>query len=76
MSRRKRQDPTIRWNIVIPTQLAAEIELLLIDPFLMAQRMGAKSELVVQLLQRWLADQRERQLQLLLEEPKPGEHKT
>jgi hypothetical protein len=56
MSRRKYVDPRVKWHIYIPSTLAAQIELLLLDPFLGQPKFGAKSELVTSLLQKWLDD--------------------
>lgn len=57
MSRRKYTDPRVKWHIYIPSTLAAQVELLLLDPFLGQPKFGAKSELVTSLLQKWLDEQ-------------------
>lgn len=42
-----------RWELQIPTPLAAEIELKILDPLLNQPRYGYRSKLVVALLERW-----------------------
>lgn len=42
-----------RWELQIPTPLAAQIELRLLDPVLNQPRYGYRSKLVVALLQQW-----------------------
>jgi hypothetical protein len=54
MTRRKHIDTRVRWHLHIPGTVAAQVELLLLDPFLQQARFGAKSELVTTLLQNWL----------------------
>lgn len=55
MPRRKLTDVKTYWNVGVPKALSAEIELMLYDPFLGQAKFGAKSALVVQLLQEWVA---------------------
>lgn len=43
-----------RWGVLIPTPLAAEIELRLLNPLLNQPRYGYRSKLVVALLERWV----------------------
>lgn len=72
MSRRKYTDPRVKWSIYVPSTLAAQVELLLLDPFLGQAKFGAKSELVAALLQKWLDEQyahRAKQMPLPLPEP-------
>lgn len=62
MARRKNVDPRMTWHIYIPSTIAAQVELILLDPFLQKARFGAKSELVTALLQEWLDKQKPAQL--------------
>lgn len=71
MARRKHTDPRVKWHVYIPGSLAGEIELILLDPLLGQPKHGAKSELVTELLQRWLDERKAlmaRQQQLSLEQ--------
>lgn len=61
MGRRKYTIRRVRWHLQIPETLAAEVELLLLDPFWQQPKWGAKSELVTQLLQDWLNKQPKQQ---------------
>jgi hypothetical protein len=48
--------PTQRWDLYIPSDLAAAVELLLTDPVRARVKYGARSELIEGLLRRWLND--------------------
>ena len=63
MGRRKYTIRRVRWHLQIPETVAAEVELLLLDPFWQQPKWGAKSELVTQLLQEWLNSQTDRPFQ-------------
>lgn len=59
MARRKNADPSVDWHLCIPQTLAAEVELLLIDPFLQRTQFGARSELIIMLLREWVNEKRQ-----------------
>lgn len=46
--------PTVGWRLYIPVDLAAEIELLCLDPVTQQQRYGARAALVEQALREYL----------------------
>lgn len=71
MGRRKNADPSIEWHVYIPTTLAAEVELLLLDPFLQQAKFGAKSTLVTNLLRQWVEEQKTAVAQAQPEQTKP-----
>ena len=48
--RRARTDTPVRWEVSIPTSLAAEIELYILDPVRRTQAFGARSALIQRLL--------------------------
>lgn len=52
--RRKALDPAIQWSIMIPSTLAAQVELILFDPLRGKTGFGTRSRLVSQLLKDWL----------------------
>jgi hypothetical protein len=58
--RRSRIDRPVRWELSIPTSLAAEVELKLIDPLRRTQLFGSRSRLVQLLLREWLTQQQEK----------------
>ena len=47
-----------RWNISLPAGIAAEVEMLLLDPLTGKPSYAKRSELIVSLLQRWLEEHR------------------
>lgn len=51
----KHEHGAVSWEVLLPAALAARLELLLLDPLTGAVRYGAKSQLVVRLLEEWLA---------------------
>lgn len=55
MPRRKLAEPNVRWDLYIPTTLAAQVELVLMDPLRSRAKFGARSELISSLLRDWLA---------------------
>lgn len=52
---RKRGPPYERWLVVVPTSIAAQVELRLLDPLLNQPRYGARAKLIQALLAKWLA---------------------
>lgn len=50
--------PNLDWKIRIPTDLAAEVELLLLDPLRGKASYGERSELITSLLREWVDQQR------------------
>jgi len=48
--------PAVRWNVLIPKDLAERIEELLFDPLRRGTAYGARSKLITHLLRRWLSD--------------------
>ncbi len=53
--------PRIPWRVYIRTDLAAEVELLLLDPLRAKVRYGSRGELIESLLAEWI---QERKLEL------------
>lgn len=49
--------PSVEWKLHIDGLLAAQIELLLLDPMRKKSRYGARSQLTEQLYRRWVAEQ-------------------
>jgi hypothetical protein len=45
---------TVHWTLSLPEPLAAELELLMLDPMLGKPKVGARSELVVSLIRQWI----------------------
>lgn len=54
LGRKPNAVPTIDWKCYVPIPIAAKVDMLLLDPFTGKPRLGARSELVTQLLIRWL----------------------
>lgn len=54
MPKPKAIEPAERWNITIPGSLAAELELLLLDPMRNSPIYGARVALIVSLLSAWV----------------------
>lgn len=50
--------PSTRWDVYLPVDIAAQIELLLLDPVRQKVKHGARSELIAQLLRDWLKEQK------------------
>ena len=46
--------PTVKWDLYIRSDLAAQVELLLLDPMREKVRYGARGKLMEQLLNEWL----------------------
>lgn len=49
---------TVHWTLSLPEPLAAELELLMLDPMLGKPKVGARSALVEGLIREWIATQR------------------
>lgn len=50
--------PTVPWKLYIRADLAAEVELLLLDPMREKVRYGERNRLIESLLEDWLKEQR------------------
>ena len=50
-------DPPVEWKISIPQSIAAPVELILSDPLTGKPKHGARSRLLAELLNNWLAGQ-------------------
>ena len=50
--------PTIRWDTYVPVDVAAQVELLLLDPVRQKVQHGARSALITQLLREWVEEQK------------------
>lgn len=50
--------PTVEWKHHVRADLAAQVELILADPMRERVKYGARSRLLEQLLEEWLAKQR------------------
>ena len=58
LGRKAHGDPPVKWNINLPTTLAAEVELLLTDPLNGVPEYGKRSKLIQELLYGWVAQRR------------------
>ena len=54
LGRKPHADSPIKWNINLPTSLAADVELLLLDPLTGIPGYGKRSKLIQQLLYEWV----------------------
>jgi len=50
--------PPIEWSISLPSDLAAQVELLLLDPMRGKPKVGARSKLIEQLLRGWIEERK------------------
>jgi len=55
MPKHKLLDRPVEWSLRLPSSLANEVELMLIDPLRGKPTFGARSALVVSLLREWIA---------------------
>ena len=62
-------DPSVRWDLYIPSTLAASVELLLKDPVRQKVKYGARSELIEELLRGWINDRVSNRTALVTLEP-------
>lgn len=58
VGRKSKLDKPIDWKISIPQSLVVEVEMRLLDPVTLKTRYGARSKLVVRLLQEWVDGQK------------------
>lgn len=56
--RPKKHDTPVSWYVSIPSSLAAEVELILLDPLTGRPRFGERSQLVELLLRDWVEKMR------------------
>ena len=56
--RKPYSEPRVQWKLYLPASIAAEVELLLLDPMREKVKYGARNELVETLLKEWLTAQR------------------
>lgn len=52
-------DPPVEWKVSLPSSLAAQIELVLLDPLMMKAGYGKRSALIASLLRDWLKKEKE-----------------
>jgi len=50
--------PPIEWSISLPSDLAAQVELLLLDPMRGKPKVGARSKLIEQLRRGWIEERK------------------
>jgi len=50
-------DPPVRWELSLPSSLAAQVEVLLADPVRGKTSYGARTKLITRLLREWLREQ-------------------
>ena len=62
LGRKPHGDPPVKWNINLPTTLAAEVELLLTDPLTGVPEYGKRSKLIQELLYGWVEKYRRQPL--------------
>lgn len=60
----RRKGRFVTWKIYVPEELAAQVELMLIDDTRKRPMYGAKSQLVTNLLQLWVKHQHTKAKQL------------
>jgi len=72
--RRALTTPNIDWKIRIPQPLAAEVELILLDPLRGEVKYGERSQLIESLLRDWV-DEKRNKADLTPYNPLPGEDK-
>lgn len=48
--------PTVPWKVYIPQDLAASVELVLLDPARERVKYGSRGELITYLLREWLKE--------------------
>lgn len=58
VGRKPYSEPRVQWKIYLPTSIAAQVELLLLDPMRERVKYGARNELVEKLLRSWLEEQK------------------
>jgi len=58
MSRQHNADLICYWKLSIPATLAGQIEFALLDPVTRKTKYGARNKLVISLIERWIAEQR------------------
>ena len=58
--RKKKLDRPVHWSISVPQSLAAELELLLIDPLRGKPKHGARGALIERLLREWVEEQKKK----------------
>lgn len=49
--------PSVQWLLHVPVTIAAKVDLILKDPVRDKVKYGARGELLVMLLERWLTEQ-------------------
>ncbi len=59
MPRRKHTDPPVAVKVNLPESLYTKVSLLLLDPVRGKRRYAGLSQVVTQLLQKWVRDQTE-----------------
>lgn len=57
MTRGRKPIDSVKWHVSLPLELAGSVEAILFDPLSMAPPYGARSELVAELLRKWLTEQ-------------------
>lgn len=60
LGRKPYTEPRAEWKVYLPSSLAAEVELLLIDPLREKVKYGARNELLEKLLRDWLQKEKEK----------------
>jgi hypothetical protein len=58
--RKANTERSIRWRVEVREKIAAQVELLLLDPVTQQIEYGARSALINRLLEAWLDSQRKR----------------
>ena len=56
--RPKKHDTPVSWYVSLPQSLAAEVELILLDPLTGRPEFGKRSQLVESLLRNWVEEMR------------------
>lgn len=52
--RKSLSDPPTEWKVSLPSSVAAQVELRLVDPLTGRPRHGARAKLITRLLRGWL----------------------
>jgi hypothetical protein len=67
--RPKNSVPSVRWTVYVPLTIAAEVELILLDPTREKIKYAARNDLIEELLRDWLNKRRKGQPQIEPETP-------
>lgn len=58
MSSVRRRMPVVEWSIMVPVEIAAQVELAAADPVYGKPKYGFRSQLITHLLTEWITKQK------------------